>query len=178
MVEDHMTKALEKHEIKFEAQHGDYFHIFHLRNPARSMYQVWITFLPTGIVITGDLRITNEHALGSCESKDERWFAGELDAEYLASKFLKKRWCPELAANSLSELLDERLGEHKLDRMKRLIELLQRRAMEYQDFEDECDGLIDYGDGLPGYGYAPSEVGWLYALQRKFAELYAKRGKP
>lgn len=143
-----------------------------------------ITFSPSGITITGDITPTRN---GSCSTRGYsiNWFAGKLYCDYLAEKFLEKKWLPGEAADeledpnsywreSLSESdRTERDREQALEGLQALITELRGGDIGPERFADRMEEIgFELYEGLPGYGYDPSEVAWLSAIQQTFAELY------
>lgn len=71
-----------------------------------------------------------------------------------------------------------RLNSLRMDlsrKMKDLVGSLEDGSMEGNEFAEEWRELMEWEDseGTPGWGYKPSEAGWLCAIQQKFAELYS-----
>ena len=81
-------------EVKEISAHGK---IFLLRKyPDRTMMSTYIIFTGFGIIISGDISVSGNGVIAK-EGLGLDWFIKDHDPNYLASKFLKKRWIPEKA---------------------------------------------------------------------------------
>lgn len=77
-------------------EQGKKLQAFLLRKyPDKSMMSTMIIFAPGIIIITGDLRVTNNGIMTI--GYDLNWFRTRLDSSYLAEKFLEQKWIPERA---------------------------------------------------------------------------------
>mgnify|MGYP003657040176 CR=1 FL=1 len=157
---------------------------FRMARGNRNCMSCDITFSSTGITITGD--ITPERN-GTCSVRGYgiNWFRGELGSSYLAEKFLKEKFLPEEAADELEcdewhwkENINEReisedAKKNLLVELDNLIRDLRGDGMGTERFYDAMCALgFEMYEGIPGYGYDPTEIGWLCAIQQRFAELY------
>lgn len=160
--------------------------VFKMAQPGTRMMSVDVVFTAGRIWLSGDLIVGDGRGVISDLSYGLNWFAGQLGADYLAEKFLRKRFVPELAIcamhTAIGDLREQHEGEEmpEMDamRIRRLEEALEdaddhsgvtRHAEAFHDFW--CETMICY-EG-EGYGYDPTEQGWLAAIQERFAELYA-----
>jgi len=115
--------------------------------------------------------------------------AGLLDDVRSVRKSLKhaKESAPDEVEDGKAEVVRRRgmLGEARADLRKQRAELADKLTdlanrmddlaqSEFIDEYREIDKSDDWHDGLPGYGYKPSEAGWLCAIQQKFSELWKK----
>jgi hypothetical protein len=94
-----MVRALRDHRLEMVVDIAK-VRLAEMRRVGTSVYSVQICETPTGLTITGDLRITDTgvvHAIG----KSLAWFAGELSENYIAEKFLERRWNADLAREDL-----------------------------------------------------------------------------
>ena len=145
-----------------------------------------ITFLPTGIVITGDVA-PGHNGIVSSRGYGIEWFAGQNSPSYLAEKFLSQRWvedhCAELLVEQADDLKDtaEADGLPEPDKAKELRSIadeIKRRELMmhevYERLQDLDDGLVD--DGMPGHWYDPWEMATLAAIQERFAAEYHRLG--
>ena len=162
--------------------------VYTLRRPGTRDYSCQLTFTPEGICIQGD--ITPEDNNGSCSrGKSLKWFAGENHPDYLASYFLTKKWVPELAKKELEAELQEVVKEFEayLPDWN-----LSNEAKSYQAEKELLEQLIagvsdqnelsftttlayegyGFSDEVPGWGYCPTEVSILSAIQQTFRRLY------
>jgi hypothetical protein len=138
-----------------------------------------IIFTPEGIAIMGDITPTRRGTV-SDTGYGVGWFTGELSGSYIAEKFLTKSFQPEKAAKEIRDDVAENDGlEDALDndaktellRIAREIEFNGLSAGEaYRDIYDIRPSLCE--DGFIGWGYNETELGWLCAIQQRFAELY------
>lgn len=84
--------------------------IYHLkRNPESWNMTTVLVFTPGMIVISGDLhpgRGDNCNGI-ICTGYDFNWFCGQLSWDYLAEKFLDKKWVPEEFAAELRYMADQ-----------------------------------------------------------------------
>lgn len=98
-----MWRSIEGHVLE-QALDANGFKAFYLRKPEGGrMMSTLLVFTPEGIVITGDVRPTREGNASSLGYGVD-WFAGALGEDYLCSKFLKKGWHAELAAEELRDM--------------------------------------------------------------------------
>ena len=184
---DHELIKLSDNEEVCLRNNDDSFRVsmYLLKKPGTWNYSCQITFSPAGIAIQGD--ITPEDNNGSCSrGKSLEWFAGELSPDYLASKFLRRKWSEELCKRDLNRRIGEaqELYEvQKADNDERAedtsaeLEQLHRLHLAAffgeHNFYQACEREgFDDGDDLPGWGYAPQEVAILAAIQQTFRRLY------
>jgi hypothetical protein len=160
---------------------------YYLTLPGDRNLSCLVTFSPEGITLTGDITPGPDCGCVSFGCYDERWFAAELSPSYLAEKFLRKSWSPDVAADELGEMFGEEMrDEPDVERRAAFAAELEELSGRLRAHELGPDGLAselqdsvflcDY-DGLPGYDYPPSDLAWLVAIQRKFSELYQEMEK-
>lgn len=200
--------------------------------PDSHMMSCWLIFAPFGIVIGGDLRVT-QHGL-IIYGYGMSWFAEKLEPDYLASKCLEEKWSSDYArkafeewAKDIQETIDQEKAEIRKDRaewyeieesavteamiaeitdepsypvytwnvlhhhitgtmadaIKELLrdsEVFESPHTLYQSlpaYQDPENGgryvcPFDSDDLGRAYGYFEGEIGWLYAIQRRFSECY------
>jgi len=153
--------------------------VYRLKKPGTRNYSCQLTFTPEGIAIQGD--ITPEGNNGSCSrGKSLGWFIRELSPDYLASKFLEKKWIAALAVEELDYELKHLAEDWGDDAEEYLIQrdMLQRlrgsadSGNEYEFYSACEEEGYDLSEGIPGWGYCPTEVALLSAIQRTFRRLY------
>lgn len=167
--------------------------VFRMAEPGTRMMSVDLIFAAGRIFISGDLRVTDHHGLVSGIGYGVDWFVatGPCDESYLAEKFLRKRHVPALAVagvrDAAARFFEDRHidGEEPTEEEREQKAALEEAAARGEggpcasshELYELYDGLeIDVSDGVPGWGYDPREVGWLAAVQQRFAELYAAGG--
>lgn len=151
-----------------------------LANPKRTAHHVWIWQLPawamgpsTRLTIYGDHHVTDRPGIVSSLGYDLRWFGEEQAGDYLAEKFLSKRWTSERCIEALQDesRWEERAGpnaEQRRDLVDRLDGTNDHEAQQLLEAEWEW---AEWGDEPPGYGYDLSELASLSAIQRTFRRL-------
>lgn len=158
---------------------------FYLKKPGTRIEATLITFTPEGIAVQGDQTPStngNVSALGYGLA----WFAGRKDPDYLAEKFLSKRWVWESARDHMHSLAEQYETNAKDEdgtvdddaakqakECRRIIVELDARTSQHEFVEMLQEAGFDY-DG-EGWDYDPREVALLSAIQRRFAALYAAR---
>lgn len=148
------------------------------------MMSTMIVFSAEGIVIMGDL-CPKRNGVISAYGYGLDWFASSLSPAYLAEKFLEQKWFQKKAADWCRETAKELLDEKDEDgarapkaegRAADLEEIADRLGdMSQETFIDEVSDIGVSAAWEIGHGYDPDEVAWLTAIQKKFAEEYAKR---
>ena len=127
-VQPHMVAALATHalediididEIGTSCAHV-VFRGFRMRRPNTGTYRVLLLFTEEGIVLAGDLQLSDTPGGGLVSAKGYGldWFAGDLSEDYLCEKFLTKvweapraaTWCRETATAVLNGDFDEDLS--------------------------------------------------------------------
>lgn len=126
---------------------SDQVDVYRLRKtPNSRMMSADLIFTPGIIVITGDLRITQNGVIALGYDLD--WFTHDLDPHYLASKFLKHEWCPDQARAYWRERLQEykaEMAEHELAEQKRAGECEQNECPEEYHWEEPGNKLLRKG---------------------------------
>ncbi len=149
---------------------------WYLRRPSEGrMMSTLVLETPEGLVICGDL-CPRDRGVVSDLGYGAAWFAGQLSPDYLCSKFLRKEWVPEAAAEKLLDLIAEAVTEGDLSaedaathgaEVRNEHDLTPDRAREI--FENA--GLREFTD-YDWNEYDPNDTRWLIAIQRRFAALY------
>lgn len=180
--ENRVTRLLE--EMKEHAlvivEEGPNIRAYYMKKPGTRIMSTLITFTPEGIVLQGDLT-PEHHGSVSAIGYGRDWFAGQLSPSYLCEKFLDNKWSSELAVERLrdpeSSWRDEEADPATISRLDELaceVECGQATQGDIYDVWLELD--FETADGVPGWGYDPQEAVVLVTIQRKFAELWAKKG--
>lgn len=101
----HFDVDFERHEMHVDAEGPKVFALT-LRRPGTWAYGVEILCTPVGIVMHGDF--TPPSSRGPCGAymKDLAWFAAEMGADYMASKFLEKTWTREGAEDHVRDNIE------------------------------------------------------------------------
>jgi len=159
---------------------ADGLHVYRLAKPGDSNHANTLLFDRFGIVIHGDTCFGDHDcgmAVSGARGKGPGWFAGDLSADYLAGKFLRRNnWCAKRAAEAL------RADSGDLESIAiRAALLVVADDLEAGVIGSEFDlaqrlsedGLTDCFEGVPGYGYDENALGWLVAIQKRFATLWA-----
>lgn len=146
---------------------------YYLRKyPDRRMMSTLIIFSPEGIVITGDLRPVRTGCM--TYGYNLEWFVGELSPQYLAEKFLEIQWSEEYAKDFIKTCIEEMKENEELEKAKEVEDLSSAYCFESShEFYNTFSGVIDDLSGT-GMDYLEQEVGWLSAIQKKFAEEWHK----
>lgn len=153
--------------------------MWYLRYPDRRAQSTLIIFSPEGIVVTGDLCPGENRGVMSDYGYGLPWFVQDLDPDYLAEKFLRKRFVFDVAEEEFRERvaagvedgdMTEELAEAALD---------DWGIVNPDDVFEAGDVCAKYfgQDALEGFGYwyDPVEMKLLVATQRQFAGLYRAR---
>jgi hypothetical protein len=173
--------------------------VFLLRNEPHSYMMSTILIFAAGhTIITGDLSVS-DNGVVSCAGYGIGWFTQHHDPSYLAEKFLHKKWVKEKAIEYWKEFGALR-DEENPDEPKYIWRFygantepetigaaMVRFAEENEDAFDSAGHLYDNLPSawinekwrhpfditeFPSRWYDPIEVGWLCAIQRRFAECY------
>ena len=96
------------------------FCAYKMWKPGTNILSTLITFTPCGIVLQGDL--TPERNGSASRGYGEEWFSGDLYPDYLAEKFLQKRWVPEEALKKFRRYLEEVRDEGGLTPSGRIVD--------------------------------------------------------
>jgi len=146
--------------------------IYHMHRPDSGLYHLHFCFLGGKIVIFGDAMLGQfGRGVISTPGYGLDWFVGQLDAGYLAEKFLGRIWCDELAEDFLEQELadDENLDDNRrmaLKWMKNGGDLSRDAFM-----REWVDHMVDTDD-WPRESYNPAEMSMLHVIQIRFRELY------
>lgn len=191
-----MRKAFEDHYLTTTCDTPD-VKVFYMRQPETRAFAVQLAFTPEGIHITGDVALGRDRSgVGTSVGcgKTLGWFCGELSEGYLCEKFLTKQFqqdaAVEDARNNAEEYArqanDESWDDEERTRCTRLAGQWLTFALELERCDDDFDAHqcameayndIDDSDSFEGlgYDYPRTDAGWLCAIQKKFAELYARQ---
>lgn len=146
---------------------------YYLRKPGGGLMEsTLIVFTPEGIALMGDVT-PGKNGDVSCRGYGAEWFAGASSHSYLCEKFLHKGWHTELAAEELRDGWHDHFDGDagKRAKLNELADDVEERGAEW--LRDELDEMgADTSDGIPGWGYNPSEAACLIAIQERFAALY------
>lgn len=183
-VDLHMLESLKNHVLEEVA--GAPFPMFKLHQPGTCVYFIRLTFLPEGIVITGDMMwgggncALNGRALCSSSGYGVGWFSGKLSEDYLCEKFLRpNQWSRERALEAALDEIRQARRDGDRDAVHSWAKIVRLLRGSYDDDASFAmhDLMVDEGmetaDGLPGYGYDDASAGWLCAIQQTFARLRA-----
>ncbi len=199
------TEVFEKHRLR-KIEETKHVRMYRMSDPETSNMFVTLTEIKDGLIITGDVPF-DRHGNGSvvkCGPLTEEtgnssaicapyitrafeWFGGELNAGYMASKFLRPSWdaCEarrEIEAR-IAELEDPEQHEQN-DELKSHVESL-KEILE-SDFDAEWEfwaslnkcqleavqWLIYLFERFPGQCYDRDDLGKLVAIQKRFAQLW------
>jgi hypothetical protein len=181
-VKQHMRESLRDHVLTPVLEdEATGISVWNLHREGTRIMKVQVTFTPEGIFIMGDL-CPGLYGVGSALGYGIGWFGSQKSEGYLCEKFLTREWVPEYAAEEVEDILkvpeDYGLTPDAVEGLRMVVAAL-RDDTSYSETRlyDDLD-LAEYplDDGVPGYGYEPSDAGWLCAIQQRFAELYAQRG--
>lgn len=158
--------------------------MFYLKRDDGRMMSTLLVFTPENIIITGDY-CPDHPGVISAFGYGLKWFIGDLSEDYLAEKFLKKKWCADNARWWVEEEIRYQVEEEGEDIQApstvRLETLLELKEQNYYDNEFEFFSIWkDYAqdcDDHPGYTYLKHEVEMLASIQKKFAQLYKESTK-
>jgi hypothetical protein len=174
-----VAEAFAKHELTVLA---DTLHVkaFRVGQAHTNCMMFEVVSTPYGITLFGDVDFDNCGAIGAM--KPLGWFAGHLEADYLASKFrLSQAFRPSLAREHVEfeiaeirrEPDDNDLTVEKAEQIERLWD--QQAGFECeQEYRETWAELLcdDLSDGCPGWGYDPHTVATLSAAQQAFRRLF------
>jgi len=168
--------------------------------PGRRTYMVEITSTPEGIHITGDTIPAHDRG-GVIARQSLEWWAGELDADYLAGKFLKREWTVEAAQQHLDSLIAklDASGIDGLDDAHQMATELRRIKADQPEVFDSAaswqkvlhdridemvhgigrfdDPMIDADDAYPSHEHRRSDAALLAAIHSRFRTLFMERYK-
>lgn len=176
-VEPHMKKSME--EMKLTQLNFRPLEMFYLKREGTGTLRTLIIFTKEGIVLTGDvmLGLNPSGGIVSQLGYGSDWFSSNLSEDYLCQKFLPKVWVSELAKKHMEYMLRE---DTDLDVEQRVsIEDAIRHQVYDSSYEfgQWWDNTFSDGPEDIGYGYDPSDAGWLCAIQQRFRESYLQLPK-
>jgi len=143
--------------------------------PNSGMFSTHLIFMAGRIGITGDFS-PGLNGVWSDLSYDIRWFASKLSWDYLAQKFLKREWQPEVAVMEAKDHLES--GNKDYPEHDDFYRAVIREIEEDKELGSIYPIMNEYqmeSDYTPGIAYPLNDTIALVAIQRKFAELYAAR---
>lgn len=150
--------------------------MWYLRYPDQRAQSTLIIFSPEGIIITGDLCPGENRGVVSDYGYGLSWFVQDLNPDYLAEKFLRKRFVFEVADQEFRETvrgyvecgdMTAELGEKALSDWGEVDPEDESEALDVCEAYFAQHGIDDFG-----MWYDPHEMKLLVATQRQFAELY------
>jgi hypothetical protein len=112
---------------------------------------------------------------------DLQWFIGNAGGDYLCSKFLDKKWQPEIASELMADWLvsDKDLTAEQREVVEEALEELDSDGMGSERlWHALVNAEIDVSDGVPGTDYPRADAGWLCAVQQRFRDLYRAQFQP
>lgn len=149
------------------------------RNPDRSAHHFFVHegFGPR-IVLYGDHHVGALRGVVSTSGCGFDWFAGPLEADYLAEEFLRPRWTSERASVDLRDPGGwEGRGIPNTSERARLLDALQTGGSgdldAYANLRELWSSNWD-AERFPGHGYDLDELASLCAMQQTFARLRAR----
>lgn len=167
---------------------------YRLHNPAYGRLESCLLLdTPEGFVIMGDMSPNNFHGCTSNFGYSLAWFAGNLSINYLLEKVhLEKSWQPELALADLTEWLKSLLeNECMSEETKAWAKKELERGMSTDEFtcQDDMNAYFDdmgvsldaqeaaesvehWMEVISPWGPSLNDVALLYAIQKRFSELY------
>lgn len=176
---ERVTKWFAKHELTVLADTPK-VKAFRIGEPATRNMMFEVVSTPYGITLFGDVSFDGNGAVGAM--KPLGWFAGNLDADYLASKFhLTYDFRPNLAREHVEEQIAEfRRNPEDYDLTPEQAERIERLWDEDEGFETSEEYVEtwaellgdDLSDGVPGWGLNTHSVALLSAAQRAFRRLF------
>lgn len=101
----HFDVDFERHDMRVDAD-GPKVFAFTLRRPGTWAYGVEILCTPVGIVMHGDFTPPSNRGPCGAYMKDLVWFAAEMNADYLAGKFLEETWTREGAEDHVRDNIE------------------------------------------------------------------------
>lgn len=137
---------------------------------------------PERIIITGDCHpaLGDGGGLISNPGYGLWWFARPQGENYLGEKFLRTAFYPQLAREWLQGWLTDALGGKRESTPKQVQEVTvvlgEHESLVLEDYKSFADFLRDVLSIDPedeGIGYDPKVLGWLAAVQQRFALLFA-----
>jgi len=170
-------ESLRDHELVTVVE-GEKVSAYYIRKPGTRIMSTLIVFTPEGIVLQGDHTPQQDGSVSTI-GYGRNWFAGKLSCSYLCEKFLEHKWSPEVAAEELRNPEAWWREDATPEALTQLDELANAVEDGSADMREIYDTFVELGfetaDGLPGGGYDSDEAVALAAIQRKFAQLWAKQ---
>jgi hypothetical protein len=150
---------------------------YYIKQLGTRIMSTLVTFTPEGIVLQGDFT-PEQNGTVSCRNYGCDWFAGQLSSAYLCEKFLQHKWVKEVAVECLTDpesYLREGRDSQTIEELNRLAGYVDGGAIGGEGVHDRLTDLGIDVETTPGWAYDPDEAASLVAIQRKFAELWAKQ---
>lgn len=150
------------------------------------MQSVFIIFSKEGIVICGDWCPNDNEGAISAYGYGRDWFSGKLSAGYLAEKFLRHEYIPEVGAEDLKRHIIQARRAHadRPDSNWHVTKEAAREAfdrvgseIDYSELAEifyEVTPHADLSDRRMGQTYERRSHALLCAIQRRFAQLWAE----
>lgn len=147
--------------------------VFYLRRPGTRMMSTLLVFTPEGIALLGD-HVPGGNGVVSARFQSLDWFAGRNDSSYLASKFLRREWSPELAADLIDEMVDECPDLPEDQELRELAAELADGHIGAEGLHEAAHdrGLSRFFDDFDAQAYPIDDEARLAGIQRRFAALY------
>lgn len=187
-------RYFERHELRVDVD-GPRVFAFTLRRPDEWVNGVEILCTPVGIVMHGDFTPPSNRGPCGAYMKDLVWLAAEMNADYLAGKFLEKTWTHEGAEDHVRDNIENLRqgvtyfntadnGEERDDVLARCARLEAKaeagpgfhslgdyEAVWTPEFEDDGDTEWTY----PNNAYDPAGMAALAAVHGCFRRLFWAR---
>lgn len=171
-------REFERHELRVGVE-GPKVFAFTLRRSDEWNYGVEVLFTPVGIVMHGDFTPPGNRGPCGAYMKDLAWFAGEMDPDYLAGKFLEKQWTCEGAEDHVRdniETLRSRIHYYGLDTGPGATHCRMKGAVARDEALARCarlEAMVNDGEGLadvneyeatwtPEWDEDNSDMEWVY----------------
>lgn len=179
-VSPHMTEALQEHTLTEITGGSGPVRAYYLQAGNKRTHACLFTFTPEGITITGDMTLGEGRGLISTHGLSLGWWLSAHNPDYLCPKFLTMCWHRELCQRELLAyftspeadpevlarvnpqndpwpLVVESLVGHSRETTSEVLHSLKIPMRVLQDI---------------GWGYDPSDAGWLVALHARFREAW------
>lgn len=180
-IEPFMTKELAEHVLTELPSAPGGVRAFWLRKPGTGLYSLLVSFLPSGhIALAGDLTIGGSHGCVSATGYGLAWWVSNLSEDYLASKFLEKKWQEAVAKRGVEQHRDDAIRDGDTafaEKWQAVLDALSDGDMGPDDLLRAMDeaGISDAWDYRIGEDYDLS-AGWLAAAHQRFRALWIAGG--
>lgn len=168
-IKDHQLKLVEKTE---------HTESYYMGEDKTGIMSTRIVFTLGKIIIFGDFAPCNDYTGGAISARGYgvEWFSSQLSLSYLGEKFLRKSWRKELAVRDAKWYAQQarKDGDRKKFAFFKAILQAPEDSLDPRYIWELPNCNYDWIEGL-GHGYNPRDLAALGTIQRKFAELYAKK---